>query len=1173
MTDSVTSFAPLGDRFDVRETLGSGSSGTVYRAHDHVRNEEVAVKVLHNLSPASVLRFKREFRSLAELRHPNLLRLHELVSRDGGWLLVMELVPGVSITEAVAAGPIEIGDAFRQLARALSALHAAGQVHRDLKPSNILVNPAGRLVLLDFGFVTDLDGTVSTHLVGTPLYASPEQIQGEATEASDWYSFGTVLFEALTRTTPFSGRALEVMARKQQQDAPPVRDLAPNAPAALARLADRLLAREPEARPAGLEVLRGLSAEDVERPGELVLVGRDEELAALTAAFERAKEGRPVLAWIEGTSGIGKTALLRAFTDKVRSEAWVLAGRCYQQESVPHKALDGIIDHLSHRLMGLDEAALTALGRDEVFKASALFPVLARLPRISGGEPAEAIEPRRRREIAIAALRRLFERLGKNQPLVLCADDLHWGDADSAALLGALTEDLEGVSMLFVGAFRKVDRSSSPFLSQLPPPTTHREVIEVPLAPLSRAGSHTLARVLLPDGEPSHIAAIADEAGGHPFLLGQLARYGSAAYGLRATDVLERRAGSLEPDARRLLMILSIARRPIAADTLRRVLGLERPLAGLMDDLRQQRWIQLRGDGPTFVETYHDRIAETFRASLSQAERAEIHSALADALIGHDTGPEALAVHLEEAGRHEEASRYVTEAGHRAAMSLAWDAAVRLYQRARTLADRADRDLEIALGHALAGAGRGLEAVEIYRHACRGADPPLLRELELRIADQLLRAGYIDEGYRAIDIVLRSIGTHLQSSPRAAIASLLYHRAALRVRGLGATLRSEADIDPAALREIDVLWSAGVGMSFVDSPRGADFLARSLLAALRAGEPRRLARSVAYEACYVSNRGWKSREPARMLIERARTIASDLDDPYLHTLVEGSSCIAAFHAGGFRRCVAHAERAVELFHTQVAGHIREVASLEFFWLTAKVLLGELTDVHERLPRLLRAAAERGDRFSTASFRTGYVNLVWLAEDDPTRAQKEAETAMNTWTQDGFHVQHFLDLVARTSHDLYVGDAEAAAARVRTTWSRFRRSLLPRLEFVRVAGLELRARAELAALHQRRWNRAAREKQLWADIRKLRQESPPRAQAHATLLAAGVHRLHEPAEAVADYAEAAVMFEAIDMVLHSLVARRAALVAQGRPATAEEEALRARGIHRPSRFAQLLAPGS
>ncbi len=369
------------DRFVFERRLGEGSMGTVYLAFDRERKTKVALKTLRRVDALGIYRFKREFRALADLHHPNLVTLYELFSEGEQWFFTMEYLEGKDFLEYVLGGahdtlgrsrssdswavfesgvmrdaenahetgaarieglemlfPTPLRDAERlrdvlaQITEGLHAVHSAGRLHRDLKPDNVLCTRAGRAVLLDFGIVSDeareIHRTLEPGVLGTPAYMAPEQAAGDPVDAaSDFYALGSMLYEALTGTIPFDGTYTDVLLHKQQRDPLPPSQLVVGVPADLDRLCMSLLQRDPKARPHADAVLRALrSRKTVSLPPSQVptsadapapFVGRTAELDALHHALAATNSGKPVVTLMSGSSGIGKTTLIERFIDSV----------------------------------------------------------------------------------------------------------------------------------------------------------------------------------------------------------------------------------------------------------------------------------------------------------------------------------------------------------------------------------------------------------------------------------------------------------------------------------------------------------------------------------------------------------------------------------------------------------------------------------------------------------------------------------------------------------------------------------------------------------------------------------------------------------------------------------------------------------------------------------------
>jgi serine/threonine-protein kinase len=257
-------------RYDVRELLGRGGMGSVYRAIDRELDEEVALKVLtqdtFSGGSAAVQTLKQEIRLARKITHPNVVRTHDLGEANGVRFLTMELVPGTTLREVIdrrrslALAPgLQIA---KQLLRGLGAVHEAGIVHRDVKPQNVMVLPTGVVKLMDFGIArsSGTGGSVDGEgTVGTPFYMSPEQARGLPLDArSDIYSVGVILFEMFVGTKPFDAPNAYDVIRKQISDEPPApRTLRPDLPETLEALILACLSKDPSRRPPSASDLYG----------------------------------------------------------------------------------------------------------------------------------------------------------------------------------------------------------------------------------------------------------------------------------------------------------------------------------------------------------------------------------------------------------------------------------------------------------------------------------------------------------------------------------------------------------------------------------------------------------------------------------------------------------------------------------------------------------------------------------------------------------------------------------------------------------------------------------------------------------------------------------------------------------------------------------------------------
>jgi serine/threonine-protein kinase len=261
----------LGTELQLGPLLGSGGFAAVFQAHDPFLHRDVAIKVLDpelGVTADSEAEFLREARIVAGVEHPHIVPLYRAESRNGLLYLVMRLLPGRSLADLLAAGPLSPPEAARiahEVAGALAAAHARGVVHRDIKPDNILLDAAGHAIVTDFGISIVANrptGATPGTTAGTPTYISPEQALADDVDGrADVYSLGVVLFEMLAGRAPFQGRnAAELLAKHIAEPPPKLSALRKDAPAALVALIDRMLAKDRTARPTSDELVTALSA-------------------------------------------------------------------------------------------------------------------------------------------------------------------------------------------------------------------------------------------------------------------------------------------------------------------------------------------------------------------------------------------------------------------------------------------------------------------------------------------------------------------------------------------------------------------------------------------------------------------------------------------------------------------------------------------------------------------------------------------------------------------------------------------------------------------------------------------------------------------------------------------------------------------------------------------------
>ena len=1004
----------LPDRFHVGRCLGRGGFGTVYEAHDLERGQVVAVKILREPHPDTLLRFKQEFRSLTALRHPNLIEFYELFEYRDLWFFTMELVAGPSFLRHVRRGQEcdfgRLRDALRDLARVLGWLHGHRLVHRDIKPDNVLIDSSGRLVLLDFGLARHLSSHQHTDSisVGTPIYMAPEQISNRVplNEATDWYAVGAMLYEALTGKPPFSGSVMEVLAAKTSLDPTPPASVSPTTPAGWSQFCMQLLSSEPASRPDAARVLQWLGeSEEVAAQGQFEsdFFGRDAILRQLLEACECASAGMPAVVELLGPSGFGKSRILDAFAESVSRrypDVFLLRGRCYENESLPFKALDALMDDMSHQLRHL-ASHLDRLLPGEIGALARLFPVLKRVDAIlqtMEKDPVQISNVAELRRRAFHAFAALLKAISAERPVVICLDDVHWGDSDSAALFQHLFSRRSVPPVVIVAAYRAGE----------PPPEFIRlwrthvaaasspvRVTSITVGPLDSHSVDQLARSRLArDGisDQEAVSALASQSGGNPLLLEQLATdfgRGKLADGsprLTLAELIQGRVSRLSNSTRAFLRLLVAAGEPLPEDVLVRLLPNDPGGAGAVSSLVSENLVRRRArNGYHEIEIQHSQIGEAVLESVPEPERREAHIRVAEALLVSDRADLGMiAIQFARGGDNARAAEYSEKAAAAAEGVLAFDRAVQFYSMTLALGefDRARAgSLHQRLASAHASAGRGSDAAAAYLRAAELAESVNhASTLRRHAAEEWIRSGNVREGVR----LLASVGTefNIRHTDRVPLAllSIVWHRTRLALRGSRCVERPAAEVPAKDLARLEVYRALTAGLTLWSPIIATRYHLKYLRLALKLGQPRRLAPALASEAMFVAMAGERAYPRARNLLSQSLAIGARLQDPRIIGGTHALDAMCGWLTGRWDLARDRGKEAERILRENCVGAWWELSVARNALLGGLLWGGQWNEYATRLAEFSEDARTRNDLSSLAMYRMNH-GAVSLARDD------------------------------------------------------------------------------------------------------------------------------------------------------------------------------------------------
>lgn len=1192
-------------RFDLQETLGSGSFGVVYAAWDRVLHERVALKLVRHADPAAIAALKAEFRLVADVWHPNLAAVHGLFVERGECLISMELVDGAPLSatlsgtpssqppglatprgEVFTADPDAVRDMLAQVVCGIAALHEAGIVHRDIKPSHLLVARDGRVKLIDFGLghalSDDDDGPA-----GSPAWAAPEVgAGGEVTAAADWYSLGVVLYQALTRQLPFAGDPVEVTVARQTRDPLPPDLIASGVPEDLAAICMALLRRAPARRPTGEELLRWLGRSGPVVPGRSSrspFVGRDAEVAVLLRALDDVSIGARRLVLVSGPSGVGKTRLVRHVLTEQGQRALVLSGVSNLREVLPYKCLDPILDSLVSHLAGLSAHEVASLLPEDFDCVVELFPACGRVLPSPAGQGGTG-DPIGRRGRAAAALRTLLGRLAVRQPVIVVLDDAQWGDQDSAALLAQILEPPGQPAVMVVACHRDVT-DGSPVVRVLQGAGAET----VTLRELAPADAERLAGQLLgtddgADGVPL-ARRIATESGGMPFLLGALAQHavttGHEPTELSLEATIAARVARLPPGAGAALKLTAVAARPLEREVLRASLGDIHGISAIWSDLLGSQLASERlvptGIG---LDVRHDRIRDVVLADLGPGDEVRLHGVLADALAGRD--PEELLAHLLGAQRWPEARAAAAQAAARALRALAFDEAARLWGVALIcldhmahVGDGARAAAWTARGRALALAGHGKDAADAYLSAADRSPAPAAFELRRQACEQLLCSGHIGRGRALLCRMLAEVGVPFPTSPRARLARLTLLRALVRLRAALPIRAAGGDDDDALRRVLDACSSGTKGLAMVDPVAAALLAAELFLRSMGSRSPARVTMAVAGEIPLAAMDGKDAEYRTRRLERIAYGLVRRCEDPYHHGTLMVARAGAAWLEGRFAQAVLLADQGQRLLARADTPASYEIASARIMSLDSAKRLGRLRAIAGELPDLIAGARSHGDLYLECTLRVGIQSMVELAVlDDAGGARESVLDGLARWRGGPGTLLELWHLVSLSTVELYEARPDAALEVIHAVRPRAEMWGLLRPRLFRLTVTDCAGRAALASASTDgcagRGRRLGEAREAARALSTAQWSAPLGAMIEAGVAMAEGSRDH----AVAALHRAHRALTVARMELHAATVRLRLAELTEAPEAAEQarDAMRALGVRAVDRVADLLAPG-
>ncbi|MCR9293532.1 MAG: protein kinase, partial [bacterium] len=1094
------------------DLISRGGMGFVYSAIDLRSAAPVAVKVMRRDDAWSIYRFIEEFSWLSQVDHPNLVKLYDAFAEGDLRYFSMELVEGRNVHEwfrklrRERSNPwSSLKKVLAQAASALQFLHDKGVIHCDIKCSNLMITARRRAVLLDLGLAIRVGSRESG--LGTLQYAAPEVLsESKHSTASDWYSFGLMIYEILAGKFDLK----TVTADKAEQDRNhhfidldnlrwQLKDTDPE----LVELCCDLLASDPKQRPCGADVLRRLGSLHFPYVSTDHYVDRHEIFEALNGSLKQSlTEAAPQVVVVQGESGIGKTAAVERWLRSVDlSESLVLFVRCFRQDHTPLRLLNGLVQQLVQMLSSQPPSWWRPLLDSHLQAISESFPQVRQLVDVNldlkSRIARRAVDLSE--QLGVRHLIQFMVDLSHEKRFLIVIDDAQWADSQSlwwisqllahANFRGLAVANEEGggdfVRSAMNGLFEasRPDTQSSMELAA----ESRLQFTQLELQALTPEQSRQLLAEWSRTSNLTNLSSavennILDRANGNPFLLKEMflahihhvkqnAISDEAWLDSDSHRSLHRRFAFLQVQAENVLQFLAVATQPLSFHQLQIVTRiLPDELQGILSLLASQGWIHSRSkDFMSDIEIAHDKFRRAILASLPKDRYLRRHFRMAR-MLSTEVPPAwaRMGEHYWNAEQFREAAACYLQAAQRAVETGSFHEALSFLERANHAdADRKPEEAEqVAMLEAdcLAALGNSRKAAIYYDRLHQFTLDQESKLLYRCLAgEQWIRAGQLDSGLKYLDDTLRRLGiTRIQSSRVSHLALrfkiLLHQWSGFSPR---ATENNSQVFGPLER----TLSRVSIPLTFLDNQLGPDLIVQfKKFASARGSEPQQAVAFLHY-ALLLSFGKRKWLKPAMKWLRSGRSITKQHSTPTVCGNLYFVLFAIRIQQGRLAAAARYAQRGIQYYSMDVRSRQWELQFLQWSLLGCYWDSMQLQKLRESCLEYRQSATERSDSMSQYFMHVSAAHWADLVVDDAEGAQASLTIAENAIFNQTFQSPRFFLWLSQVVQLLYEGRVSQANDLLNRDWAQLRNAYLFGTNHYRWYALRVRLCCQLALYQQ------------------------------------------------------------------------------------------------------------